>query len=269
MPTIPSLEAIKPSDLPTPPDAVIQIMRACSREDVKQQKLTELAGYDPVVTAELLRVVNSPLYGLSREIKSIARAVTIIGHRALRNLALCIAVRDALRPDCISDFDAASYWEDTLRRAVAARLLGQHASVEVDESFTAGLLLDFGLLVLFYKQPDQARHWNEIRRLDPDKRRIKEQAMFGTTHDQVGELLSRAWQLPEKFISALSAHHRMSQLADDAESARLARVLYCADWITFVFSADAPQGAIVNQLKGSRESLHDDITLLLLQPSVN
>jgi sigma-B regulation protein RsbU (phosphoserine phosphatase) len=255
MPATPSLDGIKPSELPAPPEAAIQIMQACSREDVKQQELTDLAGYDPVVSAELLRVVNSPLYGLSREVNSIARAVNIIGHRALRNLALCIAVRDALKPDGLNDFDAASYWEDTLRRAVAARLLGQHAGVEADESFTAGLLLDFGLLVLFYKQPGQAKHWNEIRRLDPDKRLIKEQALFGITHDQVGELLSRAWQLPEKFISALSEHHRISELTADDESARLGRVLYCTDWTAFVFSADDPQWAIDRCRKVLAETL--------------
>ncbi len=258
MPVTFSLDAIKPSDLPAPPEAAIQIMQACSREDVRQQELTDLAGYDPVVSAELLRVVNSPLYGLSREVKSIARAVNLIGHRALRNLALCIAVRDALRPDSISDFDAAAYWEDILRRAVAARLLGQHAGVEVDESFTAGLLQDFGLLVLFYKQPDQAMRWSEIRRLDPEKRRDEEQAMFGITHDQVGELLSRAWQLPEKFIAALSGHHRMSELAGDAETARLSKVLYCADWAAFVFSAGDQQFAIDRCRKVLAETLSLD-----------
>ena len=73
---------------------------------------------------------------------------------------------------------------------------------------------------------------------------MEERAMFGLTHDQVGELLSRAWRLPEKYIAALSGHHRLSELAGETESATLGRVLYCADWAAFVFSAGSQQSAI-------------------------
>ena len=207
MAALPSIETIKPSDLPAPPETAIQIMQACSRETVNHKELSTLAKHDPLLCAELLRVVNSSFYGLTREVKSISRAVNLLGQRALRNLALCIAVRDVLRKKGLG-FDTTTYWEDSLRRAAAAKLLGQTLSMDADECFTAGLLQDFGLLVLFYRHPEMATQWPEIRGLDPEDRYTKEQSLFGITHDRVVELLGKAWELPEELVKALGQHHR-------------------------------------------------------------
>ncbi len=113
--TAPVTIGIKPTDLPAPPQAEIQIAKACADPDVTSQQLAKLIGSDPVLTAELLRIVNSPFYGVQREISTIAHAVTILGQRALRNLALCLSVRDAMKPESVVGLDLLSYWEDGLR----------------------------------------------------------------------------------------------------------------------------------------------------------
>jgi len=232
------IRSIKPADLPAPPEAALQIMRACSREVANSAEIANLAATDPVLTAELLRVVNSPFFGLGREIKSIPRAITILGQRALRNLALCISVRDALKQDAIPGFDTTIYWEDALRRAVSARILAQKSTMDIDECFTAGLLQDFGLLVMFYLNPDKAGTWNELRALDPDSRLLMEQEIFDTSHDQVTMLLAQSWTLPDELAIALGDHHSYINVANDTRQSKLAGLLYCADWMAAVYTAD-------------------------------
>ncbi len=234
-----SFRTIKPTDLPAPPQTAIRIMRACSREDVRHRELSTLAANDPVLSAELLRIVNSPFYGLSREVQSIPHAVSLLGQRALRNVALCVAVRDALKHEQIPGFDAAAYWEDSLRRAVGARLLGTAAGLDPDECFTAGLLQDFGLLVMMFVHKDKGGLWPSLRAADPDSRHGLERETFHTTHDAVLEMLACAWELPETLALALSSHHAWVD-APGAVQSVIAKALYCADWMAAVYTTREP-----------------------------
>lgn len=235
-----NIRAIKPSELPSPPQAAMQLMRACAKTDINNQELARLARADPVLTAELLRVVNSPFFGMGREISNIANAITVLGQRALRNLVLCISVRDALRPDAIDGFDSTSFWEDDLRRATAARMLAESIHMDPDDCFTAGLLQDFGLLVMFYVRPEVSACWHDYVKADPEERYELEMEHFGVTHDQVSLMLARGWSLPEDFTLAIGYHHRCAELEEKSRAHSLCRVLYCADWMAAVFSAQDP-----------------------------
>ena len=227
---------IKPADLPAPPQAALALMKACSKPDVSNQELAKLASSDVVLNAELLRVVNTAFFGLSGQVQSVAKAITVLGVRALKNLVLCLSVRDSLRADELAGFDAASYWEVSLRRATAARLLGKVAKLDPDECFTAGLLQDFGLLVLFYLNPETAKRWDEFSLLDPEARYQVELETFHTQHDTVAEMLAESWALPNELATALGKHHACVPGGGN-DISTLCTVLHCADWAAAIFSA--------------------------------
>ncbi len=237
------VERLTPKDLPAPPQAALKIVRACSNPNIHHDALSQLAASDPLLTAELLRVVNSPYFGLSREIQSIPRAVNVLGQRVLRNLALCVSVRDALKSDAIPGFDIASFWEEAIRRAVAARLLGEMLKDNGDNYFTAGLLQDFGLLIMFFLAPEAAPLWADMRAMDPDTRYGKELGEFQTTHDQIGRKLGQTWSLPADLTEAIGSHHACS-----ADSPQLAKALLCADWMAAVYSANE-KGAVLDKCR--------------------
>jgi sigma-B regulation protein RsbU (phosphoserine phosphatase) len=265
-----AFRTIKPTDLPAPPQTAIEIMRACSRDNVSQRVLASLAANDPVLSAELLRIVNSPFYGLAREVRSIAQAVILLGHRALRNLALCIAVRDALKHEQIPGFDVTAYWEDSLRRAVGARLLGSATRQDADECFTAGLLQDFGLLVMMFVHKDKGGLWPSFRKADPDSRRDLEQETFQITHDAVVEMLATVWDLPETLGEALSSHHAAPPNASSTVAqSTMARTLYCADWMAAVYAAqekasvvDRCRELLAEQFSLSAETIEECLTCM-------
>jgi len=233
-----ALELIKPSDLPAPRQAAIQIMRACAQEDINNQALAKLASNDPQLTAELLRIVNSPFFGMAGEVSSISRAITMLGHRALRNMVLCISVKDVLKPDVISDFDVSVFWEDTLRRAAAGRLLAEAVGIDKDDCYTACILQDFGLLVMFHVFRESQAQWPDFMKLDPQQRLEQERLHFNTTHDQVSSMLAKSWSLPTQFIQAIEAHHQVNKLDGDQQCGKLCKVMECADWLAALFSAD-------------------------------
>lgn len=257
---------IKPADLPSPPQAALQIMRACAQENTNNEELSKIASSDPVIAAEILRIVNSALFGFSGNIQSIAKAISILGLKALRNLALCVAVRDTLKKDAIPGFNTMLFWEDDLRRAVCARQLAKTAKIDADECFTAGLLQDFGLLVMFYLQPDKAPLWSELRIKDPDARYTAEHNTFGVTHEQIAVMLANSWSLPDDLASALGFHHNIP--SDETKNSNLSTVLYCADWISSIYSAEDKSFVLTTSRQLLTKSLGmtpDDIESLLGQ----
>lgn len=237
-------DTVRPSDLPAPPKDAIRIVQACSNSGIDAQDLAAIVANDPVLTAELLRVANSAFFGLVSQVRSVTRAVTVLGHRALRNLVLCISMRDALCSDSIPGFDIDVYWEDALRRAVSARSLAALAGLDADECFTAGLLQDFGLLVMLYLMPDQVKHWDTLAKATPEERRALEIELFHTTHDEVGLTLAKSWDLPADLAIAMGYHHDGPPEDANPQDVTLCKVAACADWMAAVYRCDDKRVAI-------------------------
>ncbi len=252
------IATIKPADLPAPPQEAIRVLRACADSAFTSAQLAKLVTNDSVLTAELLRIVNSAFFGIAGGVRTAAHAVTVLGQRALRNLVLCIAIRDALRPEAMPGFDVLGYWEDALRRAVAARRLAETLQFDKpDELFTAGLLQDFGLLAMFYARPQHIPHWPEFRAADPQTRYRLEQEHFGITHDQVGAMLAQAWALPEELHATLAYHHTATTDTLPAAQQRMCAVCLGADWMAAVYSATDKR----NTLTRCREVLAEQFSL--------
>ena len=228
---------LKPTDFPAPPQEAIGIVRACMNPNITSKDLGDIITYNAVLTAELLRIANSAYFGFRAQVTSAAHAVSLLGRRALRNLALCVAIRDAMQPDAIPLLDMTTYLEHALRRAVAARCLSRFAKLNSDDSFTAGLLQDFGLLVMIFVHQDRATDWPRLAAADPDERYELEMSLFGTTHDRVGEDVAAAWELPPELRQVMGCHHRTTMGATDGGIVRLCRLARCADWMAAVFTA--------------------------------
>jgi diguanylate cyclase (GGDEF)-like protein len=230
--TSPTAAAFNPADLPSPPAAVARVVRMASDPEVTAEKLGQVVASDPAFTAELLRTVNSPFYGLKQPITAAARAVTVLGNRALRNLAICFAVRDSLRNSGFRAQDLERFWEDCLRRAVVARSVARlSGTVPADEAFTIGLLQDFGMLAFLKANRQDFQHWDRWRGELPDARRDEERIRFGMSHDDLARHLGERWGLPASLVDALAWHHEPHSPGVPAASKALALVAWHGDMV--------------------------------------
>ncbi len=227
---------IRPTDLPCPNPSVMRVMQLCSRTESAPGDMADLVVQDPLLTAELLRVVNTPYFGLATQVKSVTHALSVLGMKAIRNLVLCLAVRDLLSSNDINGFEHQLFLEDTLRRATTARMLAAQFNIDGDEAFTAGMLQDIGLLALFYLNPAKADRWPRLRVNAPDFRLKLEQEIFNTRHDLVGQMLAKEWHLPTDLCFAIGYHHKLDKL-EETPGSKLACVLICADWLAAVYTS--------------------------------
>lgn len=225
--------------LPSPPQALARVIQAASDPSVPVSALARAVSSDAGLSVQLLRMVNSSMYSRGARIATVDRAVAMLGNRSLRNLALCVAVQNCVRGG-MGKFDLEGFWEDSLRRAVAARTLAEHfstADVDPIEAFTFGLLQDLGVVALMQTAPEHAERWMAVRgRMAEDRRRLETEC-FGLTHDDVADALIQAWALPPELAAPMRHHHhparapaehrRRCMLAGQAEL--LAQVLRCDD----------------------------------------
>ncbi len=192
------------------PDVAFRINDMLADENSGAQEIGALIEPDPALSAALLRIANSALYSIGGTIDSVARAVTVVGLREVRDLAFGICATTTFKGipnDLISVED---FWKHSLYCAAASQHLGRIARVCPGESlFTAGLLHDIGQLVMFNQNAslsETALHvcLDETDSLCPY---LSERKVFGFDHMDVGAELARQWGLPDNLRKCIEFHH--------------------------------------------------------------
>ncbi|MGX2039194.1 HDOD domain-containing protein [Methylocaldum sp. MU1018] len=218
--------------LASPPTSVMRIATILEREDFKVGEVAEAIAQDPSLTARLLKIVNSPYYGLSRRIDTITRAVGLVGADALYSLALTTTVIQEFRkiPTCLVNMT--DFWLNSLYCGEIARLLAKEASVLHSERlFVAGLLHRIGALIIYMRLPDKAREI--LLAAAGDDRLVPglEKSLLGFTYAETGGELAKAWKMPLALQESIRCHLNPGR----AEAYRLeACLLYLANQLKTV-----------------------------------
>lgn len=226
----------RPRDLPAPPRVALRVLQVCADPKADGRTIADIVEQDPTLTVSVLRVVNSAFFGFIGRVTSVRHAVAILGQRGLRNYVLCLAVRDALRPAILHGLDTGLFWEASLHRAVAGRVLAPAAGVDPDIAFTACLLQDIGFLALVYGHPEASGLVGGLLQRLPDERLEREREVFGETHAVAGLHLAEAWELPEPLAHAIGYHHGAGPPSHSGQA--LVRVATCADWMAAVYTSE-------------------------------
>ena len=133
----------------------MQILELCSNSQVSFGEIAVLVSRDPALSAKVLQVVNSPFYGMRRDITTLSHACGLLGIRAICALALSFSLVSDLQEKDEGSFDYNSFWRRSLISAVAARALGASTNVpNQEELFLIALLQDIGMLALNKIIPD-------------------------------------------------------------------------------------------------------------------
>ena len=227
------------SRLPTPPVGISMIIQAAGDPTVSLNKLSQLAGREPSFVVELLRLANSPFYGIGRELRTVQQASVALGSRAIRNHAVAHVVRVMADHLSIGDLDGAQFWEDSLRRGTTAQILANTAGYEdPQEAFTVSLIQDIGVVVMAALWPEKSPLLQESMQLPCFERLQVEKRHFGLTHPQVFRRIAGGWQLPKDLVEAVSAHHSPHGRASTRRGQRLLDIARVADHVADVFQTE-------------------------------
>ncbi|MEZ5963193.1 MAG: HDOD domain-containing protein [Planctomycetota bacterium] len=236
----------KTLELPTIPAVLTRLSTVMASSKSSAEDVAAVIATDPAVATNILRIVNSPYYGLQVRVSSVDLAVSIMGFNMTRKVALKAAVFSvfAKKKEAERIFDFKAFWRHAVFSGVAARALGGASSVlnraNGEDLYMCGLLHDIGKIILLEKQHDRyvAMLAEASRSQRPETEVELEQ--FGFTHADVGSVLAIKWFLPEDLTIAIRYHHLP---AKDPFHQQLSSLIHLADHLAWSAGKPSTPGA--------------------------
>ncbi len=179
--------------------------------ETDSREMVKVIMLDPVLTAKVIKLVNSAFYGLKNPVHSLVDAVLYLGVNTVKNLAMSTAVMDKLlvggktapiHPD--------AFWQHCLATAVGSKMLARMTKVpgiDLEMFFLAGLLHDLGK-VLFIQAAPQL-YQTVVQECEGAKAPLQEGEVrvLGMSHAQAGGALARKWKMEPPLIEVIERHH--------------------------------------------------------------
>jgi len=190
--------------IPSLPAAVLEVIASFDNANIDVQALAEKIGHDQGLSAKILRVANSPFYGLPRQVGSIPNAVVVLGFSAVRSLALAAGIAGVFSASSATFFWP-GYWKRSMTAAVYARALAKCLKLNPEIAFTAGLFHDIGLAALAFGAPQQLAEAQAAA--GTGDLLAAEQALLGFDHAMLGGEMARHWGFPPFIELAIRHHH--------------------------------------------------------------
>ncbi|KAF0191819.1 MAG: metal dependent phosphohydrolase [Gammaproteobacteria bacterium] len=194
-------------EIPPLPVAVTAVMEVLNRKDVDFGELQKKIAQDPALAARILKVANSPFYGLGGEVSSLKEACVILGIHAVRNIVITAGVIGQFPADGGNHLNLIGLWQHAIGTGVAAKVLAPSTGVDQETAFTAGLLHDIGKMVLDVHFADRYGKVIEYRDANSCLLRDAETAVLGIDHCEIGGMIAHRWKLPEALALAIKGHH--------------------------------------------------------------
>ncbi len=246
------LEVEEIGALPTLPDIPMRILELIANEESSMAEISKTVSRDPALTANILKVANSPFYGVREKVGSLKLALAIVGLNEIINIVTSISlVRMFASQKSAVRFDRSKFWRHSFGCGSAAQMLARELRFETEGvEFVAGLLHDIGKLIM-----DQYFHarLNEVWNLS-EKESIPlldaESQVFGVDHATLGSWLAQRWSLPAALVEGIMYHHRpLDVLALPAPGGNpaltaivhLADILACEPDLNFTESTASPE----------------------------
>ncbi len=195
------------STLPTLPSVAVQVLQLCQEEDLNFNRISEAIGKDPALSVKVLKMVNSPLYGLRHEVVKLSQALGLLGVNAVRGLVLSFSLpRPAGKGNkkgCLGN-----YWQRSVISAIAAQEICRDTGIKQrEEAFLGALLQDIGMLAMARVLGDRYEELLAAAGGDHGKLAQLERDEIGADHVEVGTWLLNRWRVPASLIAMVEGSH--------------------------------------------------------------
>ena len=192
------------SNVFTLPEIYVRVRDVVDNPESTMEDLAKVLKMDPGISARMLKIVNSPLYGFPKQVDTVTRAVNLLGMQAVRDLVTATTVGRSFSGMTVQIMDLSAYWRKSVLCALMAGKIAKACGIEESERFfIEGLLRDIGHLVLYQTIPERAQSaLIEAGNLGEPLAEV-EQSNFGCDYTEVGAELIHSWGMPMQIEQAI------------------------------------------------------------------
>lgn len=231
-------DLLKGITIPPQPTALQEINAERAKADVDLGRIAQIISNDITLSAGVLKVVNSPYFGVRTKITSIAQAVQLLGLTNIFNIVSCTCLRNSfknLKPEFMNAF-----WEQSTHIASISSFIATQikAGVKSDEAYTLGLFSNCGIPLMLQRFPNYYIFTKDSRHQVETESIINlEEKNYSTNHCAVGYFMGRSWALPEQITHGILHHHDLDDeaLVGDNKVRSLISIVRLADHFSNVY----------------------------------
>ena len=206
------VETIKKSmeELPPLSPVIKKIIEITYSPKSSAQDLADVILRDTVLTAKVLKMVNSAYFGPRNNFTNLKQSIVILGTNTVKNVALSSAVLTTLRTGKVTPLNEEEFWKYSFGVGVASKkiasLMGINSS-QLEEFFVAGLIHDIGKVMISYAFPQEFKQIDEMSKKGQHSIMEIEKKVLGYSHEEIGIGMGKQWGFDEGYLYAIGKHH--------------------------------------------------------------
>lgn len=199
--------------LPAMPKTALDILSIELATDRGNELLLKAIEKDLAISARVIGLANSPLFGTSRKILTVADAATVLGIKRVKMVALGFAMMTSVKRNPHGLLNVLHLWQHSMAVALAMDALSGAMPKEMrpsgEEIYLAGLLHDMGFLILEYVDPELSNRFHARLANETELSSCELEAeMLEMNHCELGALLAEHWNLTDVIVAVLRYHHQ-------------------------------------------------------------
>jgi putative nucleotidyltransferase with HDIG domain len=216
-------------DLPPMPKVLFKIQKLLLDPYSDTQQIAGYIETDQALAAKVLKMANSPFYGMTGKVSTIQHAAIILGFQTLSELTTMAgfsAIMGRKLPGY--GYHSDELWKHSLAVALSSKLIAEKINPDlINDAFTAGLIHDLGKLILDPYVQDQREAFDEFIEDENQTFLIAERQILGFDHAEIASEICSHWKYPESLTQAIRYHHNPSE----SNGSEMAFILHLADYI--------------------------------------
>ncbi|GJQ63642.1 MAG: HD family phosphohydrolase [Melioribacteraceae bacterium] len=217
-------------NLPSFPVVIMEVSKLLDDPKTSAADLGKVISKDQGMVAKILRIANSPLFGLPRKVSTIEFAIVILGYNQIKNIIIALAALESFSSKENKDWDKNRFWTHSVLTATLAKKIAEELGYRKSgEVFIAGLLHDLGISLIQRYFNKEFKAINELVESGHFSYLEAEENVIELTHQDIGNYLAAKWNLPSALGEVILHHHAPSKAEAYGE---IAAIVHIADYMT-------------------------------------
>lgn len=198
--------------IPSLPSVVSKLLKVINHPNSSAEDAARFIEKDIGLAGKVLKLANSPYYGIPNTIESVHSAVVLLGFNTIKSIVLSTSVVKMFPARSGAPlFNRVSFWKHCVEVALISRFLSLRTparEVDAEIAFSAGLLHDLGTIVLDQTLAAEYQEVLALAQREGIALQNAERKLLGVDHAEISGMLMEKWDIPDALRIPATFHHR-------------------------------------------------------------